>query len=141
MRLASTAMVRQSRVRWIASSLPTLALFQVLVLAISCLPLTAGQCAGDQQPRITSVFPPSGSRGTEYTITGQNLNQTSGITIEQDGETISTETLNVTDNQISFRLTENPADDGLATLTLIPTQAGCVNETIDLFLLRRGEFW
>lgn len=136
---ACTAMVRESRMRWLSFSLPTIVLFQVLVLAISCLPLAAGQCAEDQQPRITSVFPPSGSRLTEYTISGQNLNQTSGITVEQEGVTIPTDILNVTDDQVIFMLTDSPDDNGPATLTLMPAEDDCVNEAIVLFLLRRGD--
>ena len=72
-------------------------------------------------------------------MSGQNLNQTSEITVRRNEQIISTEILNVTDSQVIFVLTDSPAANGPATLTLIPAQDDCVNETIVLFLLRRGD--
>ena len=94
-----------------------------------------GDCSAEQQPVITSADPPSGSRNTLFTIFGENLDQTSLITVNQNGNDILA-TQNITENGITFTLT--PQSNGLATVVFQPIQDGCDTVSVELYVLQIG---
>ena len=87
-------------------------------------------------PNVTNVHPPSGSLTTEFTISGENLDQTT-LSVTQNSKDIL-ETVNITESAIVFTLnreaTRNPA-----TVLLVPDQVGCSNFSVELFIYRLGK--
>ena len=113
--------------------------FQILALC-TCASLLVISVADAQTPcpNITNVSPPSGYRLTEFTIFGENLDQTSNnISVTQSSEDILG-TANITESAIVFNLNDQEVDDGPATVLLVPEQVGCSNVSVELHLLRQG---
>lgn len=120
--------------REILTLLPTLLLISVAEAQNDPPP-----CSADQQPVVTSVSPPSGTTQTEYTISGENLNQTRNISLTQDSENILGAVTVTNASEISFTV-DGDADviTAAATLLLVPDQEGCANVSVELFIVRRG---
>ena len=108
--------------------------FQILALC-TCASLLVAD-AQTPCPNITNVSPPSGYRLAEFTIFGENLNQTS-FSVTQDSKDILA-TVNITESAIVFTLNEREVADGPATVLLVPEQVGCSNVSVELYLLRQG---
>ena len=121
---------------------PALPLLLVtVVLAVSLFPVDGQECLPSQQPNISQINPPSGNPRTVYTILGVNLNEVANIVVQQEDAIISTNFSNASssNDSITFRLMTFSIEDGLATVTLVPTVGNCSNVSVDLNLLRRGK--
>ena len=112
--------------------------FQTLALC-ACASLFVISVADAQTPclSITNVHPPSGSRRTEFTIFGENLDQLSTISVVQDDEDILG-TLNITESAIVFTLNEALVATDPATVLLVPEQGGCSDVSVELYIIRQG---
>lgn len=97
----------------------------------------SSSCGASQQPVITSVNPPSGSSGTTYRIGGDNLNETRSILVLRDGNNVGTavETADGYNLMLDGALITDPS---LVTVVFVPLQDGCVNATVELYVVERG---
>lgn len=119
-------------------------LLQTVVFSIISLliPVAKAQdnssfCSADQQPVITSVNPPSGSDQTTYAVSGENLNETRSILVIREGTDILQAVMDDTAEGFSFEVSMvNSAAP--ATLILVPEQDGCINATVELYILPIG---
>ena len=117
----------------------------VHILAALCVasllirPMNA-QCSADQQPIITDVDPPSGSRVTVFVATGVNLDVNATITAIHNGIDIITDgTLSIINNgTITFTL--NPSNTMPVTFTIDPDQEGCETASFELSVVVIGMF-
>ena len=123
---------RRKRLRPVSLPLQTLALCACASLLVISVADAQTPC-----PSITNVRPPSGSRRTEYTIFGENLDQPSTISVIQDENDILG-TLNITASAIVFTLNEAEVRTDPATVLLVPEQGGCSDVSVELYILRQG---
>ena len=109
--------------------------------AASLLRPTGAQttCGAGQQPLITAADPPSGSRQTQFTILGENLDVDGTITALQGDSNILVETtLNVSAKEIMFMLNPLPIPSSLVTFLIDPEDEGCESASVELYVLLLG---
>ena len=120
-------------------------LFQILAFSSSFLIWTVDAqgdptlCTDGLQPVVTGASPPSGTGETIYTVSGENLDQVSTLSVVQGEENLGAviDATSRSPDEITFSL-DSVDGNGAATVILVPMQDGCVNATVELFLLRRG---
>jgi len=101
--------------------------------------LFAWRCDGQNCPQIGSIFPPSGTTGVIFTISGSNLNQVSRVVVGNNAaiETITTFSQNST--HLQFAKDDAVVETGVVPVVLTATNCSrAVNTTINL---RAGELF
>lgn len=92
---------------------------EVVLLVLAALPvLVVGQC-----PAVSSISPPSGYTGTQYVITGSNLDNVASLTPSPPDANYNI--VNSTHIDLDIQAT------GTVTITLIPTDTGACEEISD----------
>lgn len=122
-----TQMASQSVIRW-------LLLVQAVLLCI-CTPGDT-QCDETEQPVISGIDPPSGPGGFQYTLSGEQLNQTT-LEVTQDDSVLTTSI--VSENATTLQFTIVRPDDGPARVALIPSNPSCFTPNISIELRSFGK--
>ena len=111
-----------------------------LAIATPVLWATAGaqeSCdVATEQPILSSIYPPSGSGGTDFLLTGKLLDQVNNIDVGSSN-TGSIKTRN--DTNIIFNVIGSIIQNGPATVFLFPLDDLCSNVSVTIDLRRRGK--
>ena len=95
-------------------------------------------CLETEQPVLSGVDPPSGTREVIYTITGSELDQVVDVLVEQDQMELGVMVLEINTSSIQFTITDL-VEDGIATVTLQPNNTACNTSSGTIDLRRFGE--
>ena len=121
---------------------PGRALLSLKIIAIAALlaarfPAAESQATCSQQPVISTVEPPSGSRQTMFEVYGDNLDAGT-ISITDAGVELSIPTLNVSASRILFTV-EPPESNGPVNFNLDPDDGDCESVSIEIYLVSIGK--